>query len=654
VHLAVAILSPWRLPPVSQIGADQLLAIVRATPAAVLGSLVNATIVAAALWGSVPSTPLLLWYFCCVALMTRAGLRWIKNRERRPRSLSRRVLVRAVVFAALFALPWAVLVTSYLGAVPHIEELVVIAVCAGMAASGSVALAPVYPAALAYMGILILPTAAKCFLLAASGYGLLGCLTLSYGAFLFAIIGIAARLSVDRTMANHQLAKKVADLDEANVRLAHIANHDLSTGLPNRILLSERIEQALERVGRGQLVAIHLLDLDRFKEVNDTLGHPAGDRLLQMAANRLQALAQDGDTIARMGGDEFAIVQVNLVDVCDAGAMAERALASISEPYVIDGQQVVIGVSIGVAIGCDEQMSADQLVRNADLALYSAKGQGRGMFRFFEAQMDAHAQERRGLERALRQALIAQQLELWYQPIVDVTTNRITAFEALLRWRDPERGLIPPQAFISLAEEVGLIGPIGEWVVQQACATATQWPSNVHVAVNLSPIQFRGPGLVRATTAALQSSGLDPSRLELEITEAALLDNSDVTLDVLHQLRELGINFAMDDFGTGYSSLTYLQSFPFDRIKIDRSFVSDITHSVVSRAIVRTVAALAKELGMAVTAEGVETAEQLAAIAAAGCTEMQGFLFNEPVPKEMTGPLLTAKSRSLRFRPSAA
>jgi diguanylate cyclase (GGDEF)-like protein len=642
VHLAAAIFSPWRLPNAKQITADQLLAIFRTTPASVLGSLANATIVTVALWGSVPSRQLLIWYVCCVVVTSHVGLRWIRNRGRPPRSPSRRVLVRAVLFAALLALPWAVLVMSYLGAVPHIEELTLIAVSAGMAASGSIALAPVYPAALTYMGILVLPTALKCVLLAASGYGLLGGLAVSYGVFLFAIIAMTARLSIDKSIALAQLAQKVSELDTANVRLAHIAKHDLTTGLPNRLLLSERIEQALERAGRGELVAVHLLDLDRFKDVNDTLGHPAGDKLLQIAADRLRDLVRGSDTVARMGGDEFAIVQVDLPDAFGARAMAKCAIASISEPYEIDGQQVVIGVSVGVAIGCGEKMSAYRLVSNADLALYSAKAKGRGTFRFFEAEMDAQAHERRELERALRQALVAQEFELWYQPIVDVTTNRVTAFEALLRWRHPERGLVPPHAFIPLAEEIGLIGPIGEWAVQQACATAARWPPNLHVAVNLSPIQFRSPGLVLAITGALLSSGLNPNQLELEITEAALLENTEAILDVLYQLRELGICFAMDDFGTGYSSLNYLQSFPFDRIKIDQSFVRDITRRVASRAIVRAVAALAKGLGMSVTAEGVETMEQLAAVAAEGCTEMQGFLFSEPVPKEAIEGLLAA------------
>jgi diguanylate cyclase (GGDEF)-like protein len=465
---------------------------------------------------------------------------------------------------------------------------------------------------------------------------------------------MAARLSLDKSSALLRLAEKVSDLDKANARLVHVASHDPITGLPNRLLLSEQVEQALARVERGEMIAVHLIDLDRFKEVNDTLGHPAGDRLLQMAATRLRALVRGSDTIARMGGDEFAIVQVALADASDASAMADRVIAHLSGPYDIDGHQVLVGASIGVAVACGERLTPDQLIRNADLALYSAKDDGGGVFHFFKTEMGAYMQERRELEQSLRKALTADEFELWYQPIVDVASNRIMAFEALIRWRDPRLGLIPPHAFIPLAEEIGLIVPIGAWAIRQACITAARWPDNIRVAVNLSPIQFRNPDLVSEVSTALLCSGLTPDRLELEITEAALLENSEATIAVLYQLRELGVRLAMDDFGTGYSSLNYLQSFPFDRIKIDRSFVSDIARSTASLNIVRAVVALARGLGMAVTAEGVETHEQRRAVAAEGCAEMQGFLFSKPVPHHAIGSFLVAEHRWLNPRQTAA
>jgi diguanylate cyclase (GGDEF)-like protein len=425
--------------------------------------------------------------------------------------------------------------------------------------------------------------------------------------------------------------RDITESRRAEARIAHMARHDALTGLPNRVQLSERIEQALARVEVGELVAVHLLDLDHFKSVNDTLGHLIGDKLLQIAADRLRSLVRGADTIARMGGDEFAIVQLALSDSSEATALAERVVACISEPYELDGQPAVIGVSVGIALAQRTGLTSDQLIRNADLALYCAKDHGRCTVRLFEPAMDVQVQKRHRLEQDLRRGLAQHQFELRYQPVVDVAANKITAFEALLRWRHPERGLIGPAEFIPLAEEIGLIAPLGAWVLVEACKAAARWRLPLKIAVNLSPIQFRTSGLVQVISAALALSGLPPERLELEITEAALLEEGEDTMRILYELRELGVRIAMDDFGTGYSSLNYLQSFPFDRIKIDRSFVNDITRSTISLNIVRAVIALAKGLGMSVTAEGVEAPQQSSTLAAEGCTEMQGNLFSEPV-----------------------
>src|SRR5467141_3811218 len=307
-------------------------------------------------------------------------------------------------------------------------------------------------------------------------------------------------------------------------------------------------------------------------------------------------------------------------------------IALISEPYDIDGHQAVIGASIGIAVGPGDGLRPDKLLRNADLALYRAKSDGRGTFRFFEPAMDLQMQTRRVMEQDLRKALPAGEFELYYQPVVNLANSDISGFEALIRWNHPERGIVSPAAFIPLAEEIGFIVPLGEWVIRQACVTAARWPGHLRVAVNISAVQFRNPGLMQVIVGALAASGLDPTRLEIEITETVLLHNKDATLAVLHQLRALGIRIAMDDFGTGYSSLTYLQSFPFDKIKIDRSFVKNITEDSGSLNIVRAVAALANGMGMTATAEGVETKEQLDRIASEGCTEMQGFLFSQPLP----------------------
>ncbi|MGH6643600.1 MAG: EAL domain-containing protein, partial [Bradyrhizobium sp.] len=421
----------------------------------------------------------------------------------------------------------------------------------------------------------------------------------------------------------------ITEQRQSEVKIEYMAHHDALTELANRVLLNARLEHTL---GREEMVAVHHLDLDQFKAVNDTFGHHAGDKLLKIVAERLCTLVRETDTIGRMGGDEFVIVQGPIADPADATSLAQRVIKLLSEPYDIDGHQAVIGASIGISVGPGDGSSPDKLLRNADLALYRAKGDGRGTFRFFEPVMDLQMQTRRVMEQDLRKALPSGEFELHYQPVVNLASNEISGFEALIRWNHPTKGLISPAAFIPLAEEIGFIVPMGEWVIRQACATAAQWPDNLHIAINISAVQFRNPGLMQVITGALAASGLQPSRLEIEITETVLLHNKETTLAVLHQLRALGIRIAMDDFGTGYSSLTYLQSFPFDKIKIDRSFVKDITENSGSLNIVRAVAALANGMGMTATAEGVETKEQLERIASEGCTEMQGFLFSKPLP----------------------
>jgi diguanylate cyclase (GGDEF)-like protein len=425
----------------------------------------------------------------------------------------------------------------------------------------------------------------------------------------------------------------ITEQRRSEVKIEYMAHHDSLTDLANRVLLNERLEQALgHRIHREEIVAVHHLDLDQFKAVNDTFGHLAGDKLLKIVAGRLRGLVRDTDTIARMGGDEFVIVQGPIRDPAEATSLAQRIIALISEPYDIDGHQAIIGASIGIAVGPGDGLRPDRLLRNADLALYRAKGDGRGTFRFFEPAMDQQMQARRIMEQDLRKALAAGEFELYYQPVVNLASNEISGFEALIRWNHPEKGIVAPATFIPLAEEIGFIVPIGEWVIRQACTKAAQWPGDLHVAVNISAVQFRSPGLMQVIVGALAASGLHPTRLEIEITESVLLQNKETTLELLHQLRALGVRIAMDDFGTGYSSLTYLQCFPFDKIKIDRSFVKDITENPGSLNIVRAVAALANGMGMTATAEGVETSEQLDKITSEGCTEMQGYLFSKPLP----------------------
>jgi diguanylate cyclase (GGDEF)-like protein len=422
----------------------------------------------------------------------------------------------------------------------------------------------------------------------------------------------------------------ITERRRAEKQIAHMARHDSLTDLPNRVLFREQLAMALANVHRGERLAVLYLDLDHFKSINDTLGHLAGDELLQAVARRLQGCLRDTDTVARVGGDEFAIIQTRIKEPDDTAILARRVREAICAPYDIAGHSVITDTTVGISIAPDDGVEPNDLIKNADMALYGAKSDGRGTYRFFEPAMDARMKARRMLELALRQALTAGEFELHYQPLVNLADNRITCCEALIRWHHPERGMIPPADFIPVAEEVGLIVPIGEWVMRQACADAKRWPDDVKVAVNLSAIQVMNQSLVSVVVSALAESGLPARRLEIEITESVLMRNTDTTLSALHRLRELGISISLDDFGTGYSSLSYLRSFPFDKIKIDRCFVSGLPDASDSVAIVRAVAGLAENLNMVTTAEGVETEQQLAQVRALGCTEMQGFLFSKP------------------------
>jgi len=438
----------------------------------------------------------------------------------------------------------------------------------------------------------------------------------------------------------------VTERQHADKQVVFLARHDGLTRLPNRVLFYERVEQALAQVGRGAQAAMLCLDLDRFKAVNDTLGHPVGDHLLQAVADRLQACVREVDTVARLGGDEFAVVQVGLDSPADAELLACRIVDVLSQPYDLDGHHVVIGTSIGVALAPGDGTHPDALLKNADMALYRAKLEGRGTHRFFEPEMDVRLQARRLLELDLRGALAIGEFEMFYQPLVSLASDQICGFEALMRWHHPTRGLVSPAEFIPVAEEIGLIVPLGKWALNQACMEAASWPGSVKVAVNLSPVQFKNGGLVQAVTDALDRSGLPARRLELEITETVLLQNNKATLATLHDLRDLGVRIAMDDFGTGYSSLSYLRSFPFDKIKIDQSFVRDLCAKPDSIAIIRAVTGLGTSLGMMTTAEGVETHEQLAQLRIECCTEVQGYLLSQPCPASGVAGLLQ-RSREL-------
>jgi diguanylate cyclase (GGDEF)-like protein/PAS domain S-box-containing protein len=422
-------------------------------------------------------------------------------------------------------------------------------------------------------------------------------------------------------------------------QLAYQARHDALTGLANRVFFMERIDEALTRLARhGDRFTVMLLDLDRFKSVNDSLGHPIGDSLLKAVARRLQATLQEADIVARLGGDEFAILQSGTGDQREAAvALSNRILDVFAATYNIDGNHVVTGTSIGIAFAPEHGANVEQLMKGADLALYRAKSRGRNQYSIFEPGMETEAHLRHGLELDLRNAIRRAEFELHYQPVFNIATRQPCGAEALVRWRQPDKGIVSPAQFIPLAEETGLIVPLGEWVLRTACAEAMSWPADTKVAVNVSPVQFRKGDLVDTVACALVDSGLPPERLELEITESVLLHHNEGNLAILAALKSLGVAIVLDDFGTGYSSLSYLKMFPFDKIKIDRSFVSDLSSRPDCAAIVCAVINLAQILNMVATAEGVETQDQLLMLRAAGCAYAQGYLLGRPVPATELG-----------------
>lgn len=619
---------------------DQFVGVVRATPAAMFGHSFNTGVAVLALWPVGKPLELVTWGAVSFGLAALVMLRRMRAmrlvpQERPTKQISQLLERRAILYGLAIALPWAYLGVRYLGRVPAVQETIVIALVIGMASSGAVLLAPVERAAATYMSAILWPVAISCMgVLGGFGYGVLGGLAISYWGFLLALIGATNQLFKNKSQAVERLSEALNEASFARAEIEHLAMHDPLTELANRRKFLHRINSAIMRTHResARSWAVLMVDLDRFKVVNDTLGHRFGDELLRKVALRLRDCVRPGDMVARLGGDEFCILADDLGDLSEAEEIARRLLQELERPFEIFGRSIPLGISVGIAAPLPSDTSSDDLMRCADLAMYEAKGAGGHCYRLFEVEMQDRMAERSAIEMGLRSAIQNDELELYFQPIYDLSAMKLVRFEALIRWRHPVRGLLAPGMFLPVAEEIGLINEIGDWVMQEACREAVLWPSDVSVAVNLSPIQVNHDCVVSLIERALRDSGLPPRRLEIEITETALLHDTLLTKDKLSRLKALGVCLTMDDFGTGYSSLSYLARFPLDGIKVEKAFIDRFDECIEDAEIMRAMIALARNLNRTSTVEGIETLEQLSAAQSLGATYGQGYYFSPPLP----------------------
>lgn len=605
-----------------QIRAEQICLVLRSTPGMMLANACNATVLAIALWKSPDGVYAALWaavmVFGATVSSFKARASW---RVTMPQSVSRRTMRRLVRNAFILGGMWAIVPVVFFGHADPGGQILMTALCAGMLAGGAFAFATIPVAAIGFMGPIFLGSA---ICIARSGdfvYLLIAVLVVVYACVLLRGV-FAYSFEFTRRMIAHIETEKAV-------------RQDSLTKLPNRFAFNESLETALVRLAdSGEGCAVLLLDLDCFKEVNDQLGHPAGDEFLIQLAARLRRCTRDTDFVARIGGDEFGLIAVNIVKLDEAFKLAQEIISTFSHPFLIDGREIVGAASVGISLAPRDGNTSNDLLKHADIALYRAKKTGAGAIKFFEPSDDASARERRELQRDLEAAIERDELFLVYQPFLDLRENRVTGFEALLRWRHPERGLVLPSEFIPIAEESGLIHSIGNWVVRRASEALSQWPANIRVAVNVSAVQFQNENILHAFVSALADVSVSPQRLEIEITESILLSKYESASSVLNSLLELGVTVALDDFGTGFSSLTYLRKLPFSRIKIDQSFVRDMLVRPDCAAIVKSVIGLARDLQISIVAEGVESAEQLNFLRHADCDEVQGYFIGRPVEAE--------------------
>jgi diguanylate cyclase (GGDEF)-like protein len=615
------------------IRAEQVSLVLSYSLGIMLANACNAMVLAVALWHSPDRIVALVWAAAVASGAIFFGLNahW-SRRITKPQFVSRRTMHRLVRNALVLGTAWGIVPVAFFANASTGGQLVITCLCAGMLAGGAFAFATIPVAAIGFTGPIFLGTA---ICLGRNGdfvYLLVAILVVVYGSVL--LRGVF--------LNSFEFTRRIITQLEAE----RTVRQDPLTHLPNRFAFNESLEGALNRLARsGEEFAILLLDLDRFKEVNDNFGHPAGDEFLIQVAARLQRCTRAAEHVSRIGGDEFALIMANLTRAEEAYEMAERFVAAFADPFLIDGREIVGATSVGIVLAPRDGKLPHDLLKHVDIALYRAKKVGPGTVCSFEVSDDKSARERRALQRDLEGAIERDELFLVYQPFLDLRENRITGFEALLRWQHPVRGLIPPREFIPIAEETGLIHQIGEWVVRRACATLADWPADIRVAVNFSAAQFHNTGILQSIVQALAQAEVSPSRLEIEITESMLISKYGSASSILNSLLQLGVTVALDDFGTGFSSLTYLRKLPFSRIKIDQSFIRDMLVQPDCAAIVKSVIGLAQDLRISVVAEGVETADQLEYLRQTNCDEVQGYLISRPISAEQVFALLNQKQQ---------
>jgi diguanylate cyclase (GGDEF)-like protein len=619
------------------IRAEQMSLVLGYSVGIMLANACNAIVLAIALWQSPDRISALIWATAVAGSAIAFGLQsHAARRITKPQFVSRRAMHRLVRNAFVLGAAWGIVPVAFFTDASTGGQLVITCLCSGMLAGGALAFATIPIAAIAFT--------APIFVGIAVCLGRNGDLAFLLIAFLVVVYGSVLIRGV--FVNSFSFARRVMRQIEAErtVRL------DPLTHLPNRVAFNETLEAVLKRLTlSGEEFAVLLLDLDRFKEVNDQFGHPAGDEFLVQVASRLRRCTRPAEHVARIGGDEFALVMANLARPEDALDIAERFVAAFTEPFRIEGRQIVGATSVGIVLAPRDGATPLDVMKNADAALYRAKRAGPGTIRFFEANDDRVSRDRKALQSDLEGAIARNELFLVFQPFLDLDGSRITGFEALLRWQHPERGLVPPSEFIPIAEETGLIHEIGEWVIRRACATVAKWPDDIRVAVNFSAAQFHNTGILQTIVQALSEAKVAPHRLEIEITESMLLSKYGSAEPVLNALLQLGVTVALDDFGTGFSSLTYLRKLPFSRIKIDQSFIRDMLAQPDCAAIVKSVIGLARDLNIGVVAEGVETADQLEYLRQFNCDEVQGYLISRPVSADRVPALLETKKLRATF-----